>query len=122
VFAQSCCAARSGDIKLNEATAGDSVVITEAHGRKTTRSLFGILCYQGYAFAILGVGAPFIGKSFGLDQSGIARMYAWISLNSIGALVLSRMADRIGRRRILRFGLLITPLGSLGALLASSPA
>jgi hypothetical protein len=81
---------------LNEAVAGDSVVITEAFSRKTTRSLFGILCYQGYAFAILGVGAPFIGKSFGLDQSGIARVYAWISLNSIGALALSRMADRIG--------------------------
>jgi MFS family permease len=49
-------------------------------------------------------------------------MYAWISLNSIGALVLSRMADRIGRRRVLMFGLFITPLGSLGALLSSSAA
>ena len=94
----------------------------EAHGSTTSRALFAILCYQGYAFAILGVGAPFIGASFGLDQSGIARMYAWISLNSIGALVLSRMADRIGRRRILRLSLVVTPLGSLGALLSSSAA
>lgn len=101
---------------------GGAADIAEARRAKTTRALFAILCYQGYAFAILGVGAPFIGKSFGLDQSGIARMYAWISLNSIGALVLSRMADRIGRRRVLMFGLVITPLGSLGALLSSSAA
>jgi MFS family permease len=95
---------------------------TEPHGRKTTFALFAILCYQGYAFTILGVGAPFIAKSFALDQSGIARMYAWISLNSIGALVLSRMADRIGRRRILMLSLFMTPLGSLGALLSSNVA
>lgn len=73
-------------------------------------------------FSILGVGAPFIGKSFGLGQSGIAGMYAWISVNSIGALVLSRMADRIGRRRILMLGLIVTPLCSLGAALSSSAA
>ena len=101
---------------------GGAADIAEAHRGKTTRALFAILCYQGYAYVILGVGAPFIGKSFGLDQSGIARMYAWISLNSIGALVLSRMADRIGRRRVLILGLFITPLGSLGALLSSSAA
>jgi len=116
-----------GDTKLNEASsaevgAGGSIEIAEAYSEKTTRALFAILCYQGYAFAILGVGAPFIGKSFGLDQSGIARMYAWISLNSIGALVLSRMADRIGRRRILMLSLLVTPVGSLGAFLSSSAA
>lgn len=112
---------------MNEASsaevgAGGSIEIAEAYSEKTTRALFAILCYQGYAFAILGVGAPFIGKSFGLDQSGIARMYAWISLNSIGALVLSRMADRIGRRRILMLSLLVTPVGSLGAFLSSSAA
>jgi len=116
-----------GDTKLSEASspeiaAGGAIYVAEEHGRKTTRALFAILCYQGYAFAILGVGAPFIGKSFALDQSGIARMYAWISLNSIGALVLSRMADLIGRRRILMLSLLVTPLGSLGALLSSSAA
>ena len=93
--------------------------IDGAHGHSTVRGVFAVLCYQGYAFAILGVGAPFIGKSFGLDQAGIARMYAWISLNSLGALMLSRMADRIGRRRIVMLSLLITPLCSLGAALSA---
>lgn len=89
-----------------------------AHLRATRLTVFTILAYQGYAFSLLGVAAPFIATGFGLDQSGIARMYAWISLNSLGALLLSRMADRIGRRRILLFTLVATPLCSLGAALA----
>jgi MFS family permease len=92
----------------------------EGHVHATTRTLFAILCFQGYAFSMLGLAAPFVGKSFGLEQSGIARMYAWISLNSLGALVLSRMADRVGRRRIVLLSLVVTPLGSLGAALSSS--
>jgi MFS family permease len=92
------------------------------YGTRTVRSLFAILSYQGYALSILGVGAPFIAKSFALDQGGIARMYAWISLNSIGALVLSRMADRVGRRQIVALGLIMTPLCSLGAALAAKAA
>jgi len=43
------------------------------HARTTVIAVVAILGYQGYAFASLGVGAPFIANSFGLDQSGIAR-------------------------------------------------
>jgi MFS family permease len=94
----------------------------DAHGRATLRAVVVILSYQGYAFALLGVAAPFIANAFALDQSGIARMYAWISLNALGALILSRMADRIGRRRILLLALVATPLCSLGAALAMRTA
>ncbi|MBV8055889.1 MAG: MFS transporter [Deltaproteobacteria bacterium] len=89
-------------------------------GDAVVRALFAILCYQGYGFALLGVGAPFIAQSFHLDQSGIARMYAWISLNAVGALILSRMADRMGRRRIILLSLLLTPLCSLAAAISAS--
>ena len=89
-------------------------------GDIVVRALFVILCYQGYAFAFLGVGAPFIAHSFHFDQSGIARMYAWISLNSVGALMLSRMADRMGRRRIVLLSLLLTPLCSFAAAISAS--
>jgi MFS transporter, putative metabolite:H+ symporter len=89
-------------------------------GDIVVRSLFVILCYQCYAFAFLGVGAPFIAGSFHFDQSGIARMYAWISLNSVGALILSRMADRMGRRRIVLLSLLLTPLCSLAAAISAN--
>lgn len=102
-------------------SAGD-LASDDAHAVATVKAVFAILCYQGYAFAILGVGAPFIATSFGLDQSGIAQMYAWISLNSLGALILARMADRVGRRRIVLISLIITPLCSLGAALSTNAA
>jgi len=90
------------------------------HARATTFAVVAILGYQGYAVATLGVGAPFIAKSFNLDQSGIARMFAWISLDAFGALLLSRMADRMGRRRILMWSLVATPLCAIGAALSES--
>jgi MFS family permease len=89
-------------------------------GPIVVRALIVILCYQGYANAFLAIGAPFIAKSFHFDQSGIARMYAWISLHSVGALILSRMADRMGRRRIVLLSLLLTPLCSLAAAISTS--
>lgn len=46
-------------------------------------------------------------------------MYAWISLYAFGALILSRMADRIGRRRVLLLSLVTTPVCSLGAALST---
>jgi len=46
-------------------------------------------------------------------------MYAWISLHALGALILSRMADRLGRRRVVLFSLVVTPVCSLGAALST---
>src|SRR5579863_7243283 len=91
----------------------DDRAAAASHSRATTRAVFANLGVQGYAFALLGVAAPFIATSFRLDQSGIARMYAWISLNAFGALILSRMADRAGRRQLLLFCLIATGLCSL---------
>ena len=109
--------------KTTEGAPGDDVqAVAGSHGERTVRALFAILSCQGYAFAFLGVGAPFVAKSFGLNQSGIARMYAWISLNAIGALILSRMADRVGRRQIVTLGLVMTPLCSVGAALSAKAA
>jgi MFS family permease len=90
----------------------------DTHGRATVGAAFMVLTVQGYAYSLLGVDAPFIAKDFGLNQSGIAGMYAWISLNALGALVLSRFADRIGRRVIMLLCLTITPLCSIGAAIS----
>jgi hypothetical protein len=99
-------------------TGSESLAIDQGndsgYATATIRAVFVLLCYQGYAYAVLGVGAPFIATGFGLSQSGIAQMYAWISLNSIGALILSRMADRVGRRRIILISLVITPSARWG--------
>jgi MFS family permease len=88
--------------------------------RATVIAVVAILGYQGYTFATLGVGAPFIAKSFNLDQSGIARMFEWIAVDAFGVLFVSRMADRIGRRRIMTWSLIATPLCAIGAALSES--
>lgn len=86
--------------------------------RATIRTIAVTLAYEGYTLAILTVAAPWISQSFNLDQSGIARLYAWISINALGGLLLARMADRVGRRRIILVSLGGTPLFALGAALS----
>lgn len=86
--------------------------------RRTVLAICGMLGYQGYTMAINSIGAPWIAKSFDLGESGIATLYAWISISALGALALSRAADRIGRRRILLCCMVTTPLCALGAALS----
>jgi MFS family permease len=88
--------------------------------RRTVVAICGMLYYQGYTMAINGIGAPWIAKSFSLGESGIARLYAWISISALGALALSRLADRIGRRRVLLTCMVATPLSALGAALSQN--
>lgn len=94
----------------------------DADGERTTRqtllAMLLLLGYQGYVVGISGVAAPFIARSFGLGDAGIATMYAWISLSAIGALILSRWADRVGRRRVLVLCMTATPLAAVAAALA----
>jgi predicted MFS family arabinose efflux permease len=59
-----------------------------------------------------------IARSFSLDQSGIARTFAWVSLSAFGALALARMADRVGRRRVVLWSMFGTPLSALSAALS----
>ncbi len=68
--------------------------------------------------AINSIASPWIARSFGLDESGIARIFAWISFSALGALVISRIADRAGRRRVLLLCMTATPVLALGAALA----
>jgi MFS family permease len=71
-----------------------------ARSRRVIRCVVVLMLYHGFTMAILGTGAPWIARSFGLGQSGIARTFAWVSLSAFGALALARMADRVGRRRV----------------------
>lgn len=77
-----------------------------------------MLAYCGFTLAINGVAAPWIMKSFGLGQPGLARLFAGISLSAIGAPALSRMIDRMGRRRILLWCTWLMAPSALGASLA----
>ena len=56
--------------------------IDRKRARRTVVAICGMLYYQGYTMAINGIGAPWIAKSFNLGESGIARLYAWISISA----------------------------------------
>ncbi len=78
-----------------------------------------MLFYQGYVSAIAPIASPWIAKSFGLDQSAIAAVFAWLALAYLGALALSRMADKAGRRRVMLWSMTAMPLCALGAALST---
>src|SRR5262249_39927287 len=74
-----------------------------------------LLIYQGYSLSIVGVASPWIAKSFALDQKSLARLFAWMSISAFGSLFLARMADRVGRRRVILASLVLSPILSVGA-------
>src|ERR1700692_1711194 len=76
-----------------------------------------LLIYQGYNLSIVGVASPWIAKSFGLDQAKLAELFAWMSLSAFGSLILARLADRVGRRRIILSSLVLAPLCAVGAVM-----
>ncbi len=109
----------------NEPTGTDEVPVPARHAttrpaRRTVIAVLAMLAYQGFAISINGLAAPWIGQSFGLDETGLATLYAWVSMSAIGGLVLARLADRVGRRRVLLWCLIATPLFAFGAALATS--
>jgi AAHS family 3-hydroxyphenylpropionic acid transporter len=77
-----------------------------------------LLVYQGYTLSVVGVASPWIAKSFALSESRLAELFAWMSSSAIGALILARMADRLGRRRIILASLAVSPLLAAGAAVA----
>lgn len=93
------------DVRSAVDVAGASRGPAEQEGAPNSRrlafSIARVLAFNGFAMSINGIGAPWISKSFHLGESGIAGLFAWISVSAIGALALSRMIDRIGRRRML---------------------
>jgi MFS family permease len=80
-----------------------------------------LLIYQGYSLSIVGVASPWIARSFSLDEARLAELFAWMSVSAFGALILARLADRVGRRRIILLSLCLAPLFAAGAALARKP-
>lgn len=94
----------------------------EARTRATVLAILLMIFYQQFAVSITGIAAPWIGKSFRLDDAGMARLFAWISISALGAFVLSRMIDQFGRRRMVLWCLGTIPVCSLGAACATNLA
>ncbi len=78
-----------------------------------------VFAFNGFTMSINGIGSPWIAKSFHLGESGIATLFAWISFSAIGALGLSRMIDRLGRRRMLLVCMAGTSVSALAAALST---
>jgi MFS transporter, AAHS family, benzoate transport protein len=81
-----------------------------------------LLIYQGYTLSVSGIAAPWIGKSFHLSQPALARLFAWMSISAFGSMLLARLADRVGRRRVILTSLVLAPFFALGAALAPWPS
>ena len=77
-----------------------------------------LLIYQGYTLSIPGIASPWISKTFDLSQAQLAKLFAWMSLSAFGSLALARWADRVGRRRIILLGLVLSPVLSLASGIA----
>ncbi|HVP28785.1 MAG TPA: 2-amino-4-hydroxy-6-hydroxymethyldihydropteridine diphosphokinase [Myxococcota bacterium] len=82
--------------------------------------LAALLALAGYAQTVNAIAAPFLAKSFGLDDAGIARAMGWISLNAFAVLVLARETDRLGRRRLLLACALGLAVASVASALSPS--
>ncbi|MHB8384205.1 MAG: MFS transporter [Candidatus Binataceae bacterium] len=88
--------------------------------RSTVWILIAMLVYQGYAASIIVVASPWIAKSFALSESALARVFAWLALAALGSMLLARMVDRAGRRRVLIWSAIAIPLAALGAAASTS--
>jgi putative MFS transporter len=64
--------------------------------------------------------APFVAREFGLSDAKVAFLSGVISLGAFGAFGLARLADRRGRRPVMRLG--VAALGPLSLVTALAPA
>jgi MFS family permease len=83
-------------------------------------ALLGVLWYQGFIMPMLGVGAPWITRAFGLTPAGMAKLYASTGLGALLTFGLSRLVDRTGRRRVILACLGAASVFALGAAFARS--
>ena len=90
--------------------------------RRIVLLLVAMIWYAGFAGAIPYIASPWIARSFGLDQSAVARLFAWIALSALMSLGLSRMADRVGRRRVILWSVSAMPVFAIAAALSRNLA
>src|SRR5215469_1629422 len=111
-----------GALTGNESVVSDSVAraYTSEIPWSAVTSLLVVMSFQGYAATIPTIAAPWLSRDFQLNDPAMARVFAGFALSSFGALALARMADRVGRKRVMRWSAIAMPLGALGALFAEN--
>lgn len=94
-----------------------------SESRHSTIATLGLMAWWGHAAGVNGAAAPLLAASFGVSESALASSLGWIGLASLGALVLGRWADRVGRRRVALFASATLPLAAAAsAVVTSLPA
>jgi len=81
-------------------------------------ALLTLTAFASYLQTVPGIIAPFVAREFGLSDAGIANLMGFVALGALGAFGLTRLADRIGRRRVLLACLAALPALSLASALA----
>ena len=105
-----------------DASLDSPICATARRAEPRVRLLFALIVYGFYVQALGGLAAPFLAAEFGLDDAAITAIAGWIALGAFGTAVLTRLADRHGRRRVLLFAFAgIPPLALLSALATGVP-
>ena len=89
-----------------------------ASPRRQMAALLSLTAFGSYLQTVPGITAPFVAREFGLSDAGIASLMGFVALGALGAFGLTRLADRIGRRRVLLACLAVLPALSLASALA----
>ena len=70
------------------------------------------LLFENYDVATLANATKYIRESFGLPQSEVGRMLAWVRAGALPAVLIVPFADRIGRRQLFLFCVAGSSLGA----------
>jgi MFS family permease len=103
-------------VPLGEAL--DTAPMTRLHRRFWLLAALGIML-DGFDFFIIGVVNPLVAKDFGIDAAEKGLVSAAAIVGAIfGAALLGPLGDRLGRRRIFRFDLILFVVFSLLCVVA----
>jgi MFS family permease len=108
----------SGEVRLPLGIALDRAKFSRLHRAFWTLAALGIML-DGFDFFIIGVANPLIAKDFGATAAETGLVSAAAILGAVvGAGLLGPLGDRIGRRRIFRFDLVLFVVFSLACVVA----
>lgn len=82
--------------------------------------LYALTAYAFYAMALGALGAPFLAAELALDDAAITGIAGWVALGAFGTALLTRLADRHGRRLVLVGSFAALPVFSIATAFATS--
>src|SRR5574338_15346 len=80
------------------------------------------LLFENYDLSMLGSAIKYTREDFGLPQSEVGRLAAWVRLGAIPALLVLPFIDRLGRRRVFLAAVIGMSAGTLATAFVQSAA